>query len=491
MKNLIVVAALFVVVECGAVIPSPAEFVISGATVSTNVPVVCRMDPSVQREGYRLEVGESGVTIFSSEATGAFYARQTLRQLEENGRWPCCTVVDAPHYRWRGMHLDESRHFFGKEVVKRFLDKAAEFKFNVFHWHLMDDQGCRLPLPKYPRMATVGAMRPSPDYHRWIYDTDPGLPYGPFVYSREDIREIVDYAASLHITVLPEVEFPGHSREVLLAYPELFCSDKLHLIQAVTMCNADGAPLKYGAERPLDKSALCVGNDSTLDFAKYVVDVVCELFPGEYVHIGGDECDKRNWRQCPQCQARMRELGLKDEKELQSWAVRQLVDYVTSKGRKAIGWEEIMEGGLAKGAAVMSWLAPKAGIEAACAGHDVVMAVHTNCYFCYSQGIQNDSYAALPPGVVGNVLPLERVYAFDPCAGVPVEVRGHILGGQTFLWSEQVPNESFIQWKMWPRALAMSEVLWCGPRKRAYPEFKREADAVVRKLRQGGFNAAE
>lgn len=476
--------------ERGVVIPQPKDIKFHEGTVPTNVAVVSRMDASVEHEGYWLNVDKTGVSIVASDAAGVFYARQTLRQLAENGRWPCCTVVDAPHYRWRGMHLDESRHFFGKDIVKRFLDKAAEYKFNIFHWHLMDDQGCRLPLPKYPRMATIGASRPSPDYSRWILDTcEPGL-YGPYVYSREDIREIVDYAARLHIAVLPEIEFPGHSREVLLAYPEFFCSDHAHLREAVTMFNARGTPLKYGAEPTLSCRSLCVGNDATLDFAKYLIDVVCELFPGDYIHIGGDECEKGNWSQCPRCRARMKAYGLKDEKELQSWAVRRIVDYVGKKGRKAIGWEEIAEGGLAEGVAVMSWLGPKAGIEAAVAGHDVVMATHTNCYFCYTQGISGDPYAGLPPGVKGNDLPLEQVYAFDPCAGVPEKARGHILGGQSFLWAEQVPNESYLQWKMWPRASAMSEVLWCGPRKRSFAEFKSKLDAVVRKLLAAGINVA-
>jgi len=489
-RNGWLVFAAVTAVECGAVIPEPKEFRLLDGSVSTNVAVVCRKDASIPHEGYNLKIAEDGVLVVSSGDAGFFYARQTLRQLEDNGTWPCCEIVDAPRYRWRGVHLDVSRHFFGVDVIKRFLDKAAEYKFNVFHWHLMDDQGCRLPLPEYPRMATIGATRPSPDYSRWIHDLcDPGQ-YGPFVYSREDIREVVEYAASLHITVLPEIEFPAHSREVLMAYPEFFCSDTLHLREAITMCNADGAPLKFGAEPALNKSALCVGNGATLAFARHLIDVVCELFPGEYIHIGGDECVKRNWKQCRRCQARMRAEGLKDENELQGWAVRQLVAHVVAKGRKAIGWSEIMEGGLAEDAAVMSWLEPKSGIQAAVAGHDVVMATHTYCYFDYTQDIPNDPHDVLPPGVKGNVLPIEKVYSFDPCADVPESAQRHILGGQTFLWSEQVPNESWIQWKMWPRALAMSEVLWSGPRKRSFAAFKADADSVVRKLRNAGFNAA-
>ena len=438
-------------------------------------------DP-LPREGYRIRIDSAGrVNVEAADAAGRFYAEQTLRQLPRP--LSPCEIEDAPAFSWRGVHLDESRHFFGKETVKRILEQMASLKLNVFHWHLMDNQGNRIPLKRRPRMNTVGAQRPAPDYSRHVEDLAFGV-YGPFVYTAEEIAEVCAYAKARHIRIVPEVEIPGHSREVIAAYPELFCGTPEEFCQACAHMHESPA-FKIGA------TVVCLGNPQTIRFFEDVLDDVCELFPeADVIHIGGDECPRGNWDRCPKCQTKKSELGLKDAAALQGWYVRHFVDYLAKKGRRAIGWDEILADGLAEGALVMSWHGAGGGRAAAKAGHGAVMCPHASCYFDYPQGLETTRDPCRYPGWAPQ-LPLEKVYAFDPCVGIPDGDRKYILGGQANNWTEMTKNEEELQRKMWPRTAAMAEVLWTGPKKRTFEDFKSRLLPFVERQRQAGIAVSE
>jgi len=407
-------------------------------------------------EAYTLEATGNSIVIEASTFKGHLYGVHTILQMAPPGVYgtrrvtgelkiPAVRITDAPRFSWRGMHLDCSRHFFPKEFVKTYIDMLVMHKMNVFHWHFSDDQGWRLEIKKYPKLTSVSAWRADRGSEYW-YIREPQregeeATYGGF-YTQDDVREIVEYAAERGITVVPEVEMPAHTTAVLAAYPQYSCT---------------GGPFTVptGSIWPIT-DIFCAGNDSTFHFLEDVLTEVMELFPSTYIHIGGDEADKKEWKTCPKCQERIRTEDLKNEEELQSYFIKRIERFLVSKGRRLIGWDEILEGGLAPEATVMSWRGTRGGIEAAREGHHVVMTPTSHCYFDYYQGPQEHE-----PLGIGGYLPISTVYSFEP---VPQELTGTerdmILGGQGNLWAEFVPTPQAAQYMTLPRMAAMSEVLW-------------------------------
>lgn len=470
-----------------ALVPQPRR-VVEGAGVCTSRTVVCARDATLGPEAYRLSVTPGRVAIASADAAGEFRARQTLRQLADaKGRYACCEIEDAPRYAWRGLMLDEARHFFGKDAVKRFLDRMAAHKFNVFHWHLVDDQGWRLEIKGHPELVQWGARRPCsvtygtrpswPD-GKLRYETD-GEPYGPFFYTQDDVREILAYARARHITVVPEIELPGHVRALLAAHPEYSCAG----------ASLPRTPRTWWS---IEDDVLCAGNDGGIRLLEEVFDEVCALFPDSpVIHIGGDECPKTRWKACAKCQARIREKGLKDEQALQAWLTTHFVRYLGAKGRRALGWDEILNGDVPADAIGMSWRTARHGAdvmtaaEAARRGHDVVCTPNAFCYLDYGQGLAEDPFT-----YIGGRLTLRRCYAFDPAAGVAEADRAHILGGQGNCWSEYTLNRFDLDWKTWPRACALAEALWTGPERRDWPGFLARMRVHRARLVASGVNCA-
>lgn len=441
-------------------------------------------DDSLGKEGYRLRVSPSGVHITASAPAGIFYGVQTFLQLlpppiksatpQTGTVWTASSVdiTDAPRFPWRGIMLDVSRHWFTKDEVKRLIDELAEYKLNVFHWHLTDDQGWRLEIPSLPRLTEVGAWR-APRVGQW-WQREPQQPgekatYGGF-YTAADVQEVLDYAAARFVRVIPEIDVPGHSVAALVAYPELAC------IKAPA---AVGVGNKFYGD---DENTLCAGKESTFEFMDKVLTEVASLFPDEYVHIGGDECYKGFWHKCPRCQARMKAEGLKDEKELQSYFIHRMEALLKTKGKKLIGWDEILEGGLAPDATVMSWRGMEGGIQAAQAGHHVIMTPSEHCYLDLWQGepsVEPDTYS---------MCRLSDSYRFNPVPeGVPAEM---ILGGQGNIWAESVPTFRHAEYMAWPRGWALAEVLWSGPGKCDWEGFYPRVERHFARADYAGINYA-
>ncbi|MBN1351044.1 family 20 glycosylhydrolase [candidate division KSB1 bacterium] len=430
-------------------------------------------------EGYRLTVTPDRITAIAAEPAGLFYSVQTLFQLlpaeiycdqpyHGDGKWslPCVRIVDKPRFGWRGMHLDVCRHFYPKEFVKRYIDFLAMHKMNVFHWHLTEDQGWRIEIEKYPKLTEVGAWRADRPGKSWD-ECEPqkeGEPatYGGY-FSKEDVREIVQYAKERYITVVPEIEMPGHALAAMASYPEYSCT---------------GGPFKVatGGYWPI-VDVFCPGKDETFKFLEDVLSEVIELFPGEYIHIGGDEVNKANWEKCPHCQARMKAEGLKTAEELQSYFIKRIEKFLISKSKKLIGWDEILEGGLAPEATVMSWRGTEGGIAAAQQNHDVVMSPTSHCYFDFYQDDPEDA-----PEAIGGYTPLEKVYEFEPTPPELTEMQArHILGAQANVWTEYMPNEQHVEYMALPRMCALAEVVWSAKDSRNIEDFlKRMAYHYVR-----------
>lgn len=399
------------------------------------------------KDSYTIQIDANGIRIQYSTDRSALYAAVSLLQLtqkEDKGIvFQNCFVSDRPAFEWRGLHLDVSRHFYQVDEVKRFIDLMALYKFNKFHWHLTDDQGWRIEIKKYPLLTEVGAFRDSTLIGHYSdqpqkYDV---REYGGY-YTQEDIREIVEYASSKYIEIVPEIEMPGHSRAALAAYPELSCTrDSLPV------------PGTWG----IFEDIYC-SRTETIDFLKDVLAEVMELFPGDYIHIGGDEAPKDRWKKCSDCQKNIKDHQLKDEHELQSWFIGEIDAFITAHDKKLIGWDEILEGGLSPNAAVMSWRGENGGIEAAIQKHYAVMTPTTYCYFDYYQSSNENE-----PIAIGGFLPLEKVYKFDP---VPSELKGtpeasYILGGQANLWTEYILDMKHLEYMTYPRAIALSQSVWC------------------------------
>ena len=412
-------------------------------------------DRPLPAEGYRIRIDAEGrASVEAADEAGRFYAGKTLEQLGKDAR--SIEIEDWPRYAWRGLHLDPARHFLGVEETKRFIDLMARYKFNILHWHLVDSEGWRLEIKAFPELTARGEF-----------------------FTQGQVREILAFAAARHVRVVPEIEMPGHSHAALRTFPRICCTGRTH---EKALVDAKWNPTGRNA-------SVCPGKDATLDFFRKVLDEVCALFPGELVHIGGDECTMTLWKDCPDCCRRRAEKGLADEKALFDWFMGEMARYVREKGRRAVAWDDVAERAAPRGCVVMSWRGATGGIAAAKSGNDAVMCPDAFCYFDYSQGLAGDAHDY--PTAWGTPLPLEKVYAFDPCAGVPAEYRGRILGGQANNWSEYTYCEADLQWKLWPRALAMAEALWTAPAARDFGEFSRRASVHAGRLRAEGVTVAQ
>lgn len=425
-------------------------------------------------EGYVLEVTPAHIDIRASQVAGLFYAGITLLQLlppavfsdapQANVTWSvsCCRVEDQPRFKWRGMHLDVARHFMPMEFVKKFIDLLALHKMNTFHWHLTEDQGWRLEIKKYPKLTQVGAWRKET---RAGHERDgagfDGVPHGGF-YTQEEAREVVAYAAARHINVVPEIEMPGHAQAAIAAYPEL---------------GNTGEKLEVWSQFGVNKHVVNV-EESTVLFYQDVLREVLDIFPSQFIHVGGDECPKDEWRESARAQARMNELGLKDEHELQSWFIRRMDDFLNKHGRTLIGWDEILEGGLAQNAVVMSWRGEDGGIAAAKAGHDVVMAPNRYVYFDYY--ITEDK--ANEPLAIGGFLPLDKVYGYEPIpSSLSADEGKRVLGAQGELWTEYMKTPAMVEYMAFPRVCALSEVVW-SPAHKDYADFLERMKTHTQRL---------
>jgi len=433
-------------------------------------------------EGYVLESGKKSVRIQSTTPAGVFYGIQTLRQLlppgietgpaEETTQWhiPAVEIQDEPRYSYRGLHLDVGRHFFPVEFIKRYLDLMALHKLNTFHWHLTEDQGWRLDIKAYPKLAEIAAYRDETLVGH--YSDQPqkfdGERYGGY-YTHEEVREVVEYARRLHINVIPEIEMPGHSQAALTAYPELGCT---------------GGPYHVATKWGIFNEVYCAGKEETFEFLENVLLEVIDLFPYEYIHIGGDECPKERWEKCPACQARIKAEGLKDEHELQSYFITRIEKFLNAHDRQIIGWDEILEGGLAPGATVMSWRGMEGGIEAARQGHDVIMTPTSHMYFDYYQAPKEKE-----PLAIGGLLPLQKVYMFEPTPeALTGEEAEYVLGVQANLWTEYIPTGDYAEYMAYPRACALAEVAWTPQENRDYTDFHQRLQHHVKRLEAMGVS---
>ena len=421
--------------------------------------IVLKIDPAIEenKEAYQLNVSMEKVVLTGASATGVFRGIQTLLQLfppsiygnessEEIWKIPVVDIADSPKFQWRGMLLDCSRHFMKKDFVKRYLDLLAYHKMNTLHWHITEDQGWRMEIKKYPKLTEVGAWRTEKD----------GSRYGGF-YSQEDIKEIVQYAADRHINVVPEIELPGHSQAALAAYPEYSCT---------------GGPFEVETEWGVFREIYCAGNDGTFEFLENILTEVIELFPSPYIHIGGDEVPKYRWEQCDKCQKRIEKENLQDTHELQSYFIKRIENFLTSKNKQLIGWDEILEGGLAEGAIVQSWRGMNGAVEAVKSGHPAIVSPTSHAYFDYDL----------------KSIDLEKVYSFDP---IPKDIdekqKALIWGGECNMWSERAPQE-LVDSKVFPRILAMTEVLWSYPMVRDYEQFYQRVQRHYPRLKTMGVS---
>ena len=426
-------------------------------------------DESLPAEGYELNVDGEGIEVRASQFPGFLYALQSLEQLlpaavygtepAPDAAWevPCVKIADAPRFAYRGMHLDVARHFFSVDEVKRYIDVMAIHKLNTLHWHLTDDQGWRIEIKRYPELTAVGSIRKA-TVVRKEWGTYDGTPYGGF-YTQDEIRDVVKYAADRGVTVIPEIDLPGHMLAALTAYPELGCT---------------GGPYEVWGRWGVADDVLCPGREKTFEFLEGVLTEVMELFPSEYIHIGGDECPKVRWEKCPRCQAKIRQLGLKDDGEhtaehyLQSYVTDRIGKFLAQHGRRIIGWGEILEGRAPSDAVVMSWRGSEGGIAAAKLGHDVIMTPNSHFYFDYYQSLDTDA----EPFGIGGYIPMEQVYSYDPAfPELTPEQQKHILGVQANLWTEYVLSDEHLEYMLLPRLAALSEVQWCLPETKDWNRF--------------------
>ena len=417
------------------------------------------LDETLPAESYTLDITKKGVMVKASGLNGFNYAIQTVKQMlpveiytseaapDANWVLPCAKISDSPRFKYRGMHLDVARHFFDANEVKKYLDVMEIHKLNTLHWHITDDQGWRIEIRKYPELIAKGSVRKGTVIRKEWHNYD-GIPYGGH-YTTEEIKDIIAYAAAKGITVIPEIDLPGHMLAALTAYPELGCT---------------GGPYEVWGRWGVADDVLCAGNEKTMQFLEDVLSEVADIFPSEYIHIGGDECPKVRWENCPKCQAKIKELGLKDDDQfkaehyLQSYVMERMEKFLAKKGKKIIGWDEILEGTPGPDATVMSWRGTEGGIKASKMGHDVIMTPNSYCYFDYYQGADQNK----EPFGIGGYLPLEKVYSYEPFTeDMDAEARGHILGVQANLWTEYILDNAHLEYMLLPRMSALSEVQWC------------------------------
>ncbi|MCR9265312.1 MAG: beta-N-acetylhexosaminidase [Flavobacteriaceae bacterium] len=551
-KVIIAVGAIFIMACTGKydnvqntaedyqVIPKPAEltmqvgkFVIDGSTsisaaedlkeeaafLAESIQQLTQVSPSVtdqkasivltlndqieNEEGYTLEVTPDQINISGKNAKGVFYGIQSLVQLislpEEGSSItdvtvPAVTIKDQPRFIYRGMHLDVARHFFDVDFVKKYIDMIAMHKMNTFHWHLTEDQGWRIEIKKYPELTKVGAYRNGTITGHYPGETNDNERYGGF-YTQDDIREVLAYAQKRHVEVIPEIELPGHSQAAIASYPYLSCfPEEPTEVPNGLMSEASKEQQKNGQPKVVQESwgvyndVYCAGKEETFAFLEGVLDEVTALFPSKYIHIGGDECPKKNWERCPNCQKRIKEEGLEDEHALQSYFVTRMEKYLNSKGKQIIGWDEILEGGLAPNATVMSWRGVKGGIEAAKQDHNVIMTPNSHCYFDHYQSKDTDN----EPLSIGGFLPVEKVYSYEP---VPEELSAdqqhYILGAQGNIWSEYIPTDEHMEYMALPRATALSEVVWSQKEDKDFEDFKSRLNHMRKLYETKGYNYAK
>jgi len=426
---------------------------------------------------YNLTADKKGVYIAGDNEEGVFYGIQTLLQLlplrsasalkNYSLSIPQLSIADHPRFAYRGMHLDVGRHYYPVSFIKKYIDYLAAYKYNTFHWHLTEDQGWRIEIKKYPLLTQVGSCRDRTLIGRYGSNKYDSIKYCGY-YTQDQIKDIVKYAADRYITVIPEIEMPGHSTAALASYPYLGCTK---------------GPYKVMDTWGVLDDVYCAGNDSTFTFLENVLDEVLQLFPSKYIHIGGDECPKARWKVCPLCQQRIKDNNLKDEHDLQRYFIERIEKYLNSKGRNIIGWDEILEGGLAPNATVMSWRGEEGGIQAAQQDHDVIMTPGSNCYFDHTQTKNEDSVT------IGGYLPIETVYSYEPVPAVLNEAQAkHVLGAQGNVWTEYMGNTRKVEYMVFPRLMALSEVLWSPKDKRDWKDFERRVPIVFGRLEKAKIN---
>lgn len=448
-------------------------------------------DASMPEEAYSIEVSGKAATVTASSLRGVNYAVQTIKQMlpaaiygkeKAEGEWTlqCVMINDEPRFGYRGMHMDVVRHFFDLDMVKKYLDVMEIHKLNTLHWHLTDDQGWRIEIKKYPKLTEIGSIRKQTLVgHLFESETYDNTPYGEGCwFSQDQIREIIAYAAAKGIDIIPEIDLPGHMLAALAAYPELGCT---------------GGPYDVWGRWGVADEVLCAGNEETMIFLENILDEVSDLFPSEYIHIGGDECPKVYWEKCPKCQAKIKELGLKDDEEfqaehyLQSYVMTRMTEFLEKKGKKIIGWDEILEGEVAENATVMSWRGTAGGLKAAQMGHDAIMTPNTYYYLDYYQSLDQEN----EPLAIGGYIPIEKCYSYEPYAkGMTDEEKSHILGVQANLWTEYIASNEHLEYMLLPRMAALSEVQWCQPETKDWKRFIDSADEFCGIYDVMGYNYA-
>ena len=466
----------------------------SGAASGTSgSKFVFKADQNLGEEEYTIEVSAKKAVVKASGLNGFVYALESIKQLlpaeiytgapSAATCWclPCLKIQDEPRFGYRGMHLDVSRHFFDANEVKKYIDIMAIHKLNVLHWHLTDDQGWRLEIKKYPQLTEHGAIRKQTiighGRDRKGYDN---TPYGEgFYYTQDQVKEIIDYAAAKGIEIIPEIDLPGHMLAALACFPELGCT---------------GGPYDVWGRWGIADDVLCVGKEETMKFLEDVLAEVADLFPSEYVHIGGDECPKVRWETCPHCQAKIAELGLKDDDKhkaehyLQSYVTNRMEQFLSTKGKKIIGWDEILEGEIAPNATVMSWRGVEGGLEAVRMGHDAIMVPYTHLYLDYYQSKDKEN----EPLAIGGYVPVELVYSFEPFTeDMTDEEKSHILGIQANLWTEYIPTDAQLEYMLLPRLSALSEIQWCEPENKDYERFLGNMESMRKIYDILGYNYAK
>ena len=427
--------------------------------------IVLKLNEGQASEGYTITVDADRVLVEATSPAGIFYGIQTIRKAVpvEMGAvvgFPAGVITDAPRFAYRGAHLDVCRHFFSVDSVKTYIDMLVLHNMNKFHWHLTEDQGWRMEIKQFPKLTEIGSVR-NGTMIRKDWNSNDSIQYGGF-YTQDECREIVKYAADRYITVIPEIDMPGHMVAAVTAYPELGCT---------------GGPYEVRTIWGVSEELLCAGNEKVYDFVDKVLDEVMEVFPSKDIHIGGDECPKTEWEKCPKCQSKIKALGLKKddrftaEQKLQAYFTKHVDEYLTKHGRNAIGWDEILEGGVSENATVMSWRGESGGIEAARLKHRVIMTPNTYCYFDYYQSKDRDN----EPFAIGGFLPIKHVYDYEPLpANLTPEEQSYIWGVQCNVWTEYIPTFSHVQYMMLPRGAALSEVQWSLPEAKDYEKFKNE-----------------